>query len=94
MKRFYYTDSPDNNSKKGDRICRIYKMKSGVMVCISECTYRPGCGTKGPLAEVFSELMRIGEIPRKYETSSVSSWSGPGYFLGEVTKNYSIQEIY
>lgn len=93
MKRFYYTDKKDEQSRKGDRIIRVYKIKNGCLEMVTLCEYRPG-STRGPLSEAFNALMECGEIPKKWYSSSRSPWSGPGYFYGPVTDHYSIQEVY
>lgn len=93
MRRFYFTD--EHKDKKGNHVCRIYKIINNRLVCIDYCTY---CihSTRGAEAEVFHRLMEIGEIPKKYSKSSekLGDWIGDGYFAGEVTKYYDIKQIY
>ena len=88
MKRFYYTERK-NCKNTLDRTLRVYAVKNGELVCITETVQRPGNGSLGATFEVFQALLKVGAIPEKYR--------GNGYFFGNITRvcdKYDIREIY
>lgn len=88
MKRFYYTERKDCKNKL-DRTIRIYALKNGELVYITEVEHRPGNGSRGATSEAFQALLSIGAIPEKYR--------GDGYFYGNGTNvcdKFDIREIY
>ena len=88
MTRFYFTERNDCKNKL-DRTLRIYQVKNGELVYITETEHRPGQGSRGAVSEAFQALLSLGKIPEKYR--------GDGYFYGngtDVCDKYNIQEIY
>lgn len=88
MKRFYYTERKDCKNKL-DRTIRVYSLKNGELVYITETVHRPGNGSRGATSEAFQALLDVGAIPEKYR--------GDGYFYGngtDVCSKYDIREIY
>ncbi len=71
---------------------KIYRIKNNKLHFIGTTEYNTA-SCRGAVHECFQKLMEIGEIPKKYEKSSICEWRGSGYFYGEVTEKYSIQEI-
>lgn len=89
MKRYIFTAT---SPKRGRVEGRIYRISENKLIYITDFEYHTGC-TRGAISEVFNALMDCGEIPKKWYKSSVNPWTGPGYFAGEVTKYYDIQEV-
>lgn len=88
MKKFYFTERKDCKNKL-DRTLRIYQIKNGELVYITETEHRPGNGSRGATSEAFQALLSVGAIPEKYR--------GDGYFSGngtDVCSKYDIREIY
>lgn len=89
MKTYIFTTRP---AKRGYVEGRVYRIKKDKPVYITDFRYNTG-STRGSIHEAFNALMNCGEIPKKWYTSSENSWSGPGYFEGEVRNYYEILEI-
>lgn len=89
MKKYVFTiKERKNNLWKGI----IYRISNNNLNYITDFSFSLGC-CRGTVSEAFQALMECGEIPRKWENSSLCDWRGRGYFDGEVTKHYSITEI-
>lgn len=71
---------------------KIYRIKKNKLVYIGKAEWQTA-SYRGAISEVFLKLISLGEIPKKYYHSSVCEWRGPGYFAGEVTEKYNIEEI-
>lgn len=92
MKRFYYTEERHHNRKRNNRTGSIYTIKNGKLVYCCDYAYTTG-SCRGGTSEVFQALMANGFIPKKWQKSSKTAWSGEGYFFGEVTEHYEITQI-
>lgn len=92
MKRFYYTEERHHNRKRNNRTGSIYTIKNGKLEYCCDYAYTTG-SCRGGQSEVFQTLMENGFIPRKWENSSKTAWSGAGYFMGEITEHYEITQI-
>lgn len=71
---------------------KIYRLKRNIPYLIGTVEWQTA-SYRGAVSEVFNKLMELGEIPKKFYSSSISEWRGRGYFAGKVTKNYSISEV-
>ena len=92
METFIFKETKYPSRSRNNRELTIYRIKDNTPVYVGICEYSTG-STRGATHEVFNYLMDTGYIPTKYYTSSRSSWSGDGYFYGEVTKHYKILEV-
>ena len=92
MKRFYFTEEQHPNRTRNNRTGEIYTIKNGALVWCCDYAYSTG-SCRGAQSEVFRALMENGFIPRKWENSSKTDWSGSGYFFGPVTEHYEIKQI-
>ncbi len=92
MKIFIYKEIKHHNRTRNNRELTIYKIKNNIPVYIGRVEYSTG-STRGAQHETFNFLMDNGYIPKKYYNSSKCDFMGPGYFYGDVTKNYNIIEI-
>ena len=94
MKNFYYKKDKQTRRYYGglNVTASIYKVKNGLIVKVGTCKWCTA-SYRGEVSEVFQALMALGEIPKKWEKSSVCEWRGAGYFAGEVCNHYTIQEL-
>lgn len=90
MKRYIFTI--DERTRWGDVTGTIYNIKNNKVNYITEFSFRLG-SCRGEVHEAFNALIKCGEIPQKYYTSSVTAWSGAGYFEGNVKNYYSIERV-
>lgn len=92
MKTFIYKEIAHHNRTRNNRELTIYRIKNNTPEYIGSVEYSTA-STRGAVHEAFNYLMNNGYIPKKYYSSSKSSWMGAGYFFGEVRKNYNIIEV-
>lgn len=95
MKHYLFTiyDSKVNRLYGGSKQkAKIYRVKNNQPQYIGVAEWNTA-SYRGAMSEVFNQLIRLGEIPKKYYNSSVCEWRGAGYFAGDVTGKYSITEI-
>jgi len=94
MKVFYYKKDKQTRRYYGGLNVKasIYTAKKGEIIKVGTCNW---CTSSFPGEEsaVFQALMSLGQIPKKYEKSSVCEWRGAGYFAGEVCNHYQIKEL-
>ena len=92
MKTFIYKETAYHNRKHNNRELTIYLLKNNTPQFIDTIYYTTG-STQGAKAEILQHLIEKKYIPKKYYYSSVTDWSGAGYYYGEVTEKYKIIEV-
>lgn len=92
MKTFIYKETAHHNEKRNNRELNIYLLKNNTPQFI-DTIYYTTASTQGAKAEILQHLIKLGYIPKKYYYSSVTEWSGAGYYDGEVTEKYKIIEV-
>lgn len=92
-KSFVFIDEHIKTRRSNNHKVNIYRVKNNQVSWVHEFYYS-SAATPGAYAEVLQTLCRLGEIPKKWLKSSVSRWSGPGYYEGPVCDVYSIKELW
>ena len=92
-KYFVFSDEYIKTRRRNNHKVNVYRVRKNKLSFVCEFHYT-SASTPGPEAEVLQELIRIGEIPKKWFNSSRCEWRSAGYYAGPVCDVYSIKELY
>lgn len=94
MKRFYFYIQYGRALKYGgcNAKARVFGLSKNGLKYLLTCEWCTS-SSSGERSEVFRALIENKYIPKKWYKSSLTEWSGAGYYYGPVTKKYLIEEL-